>query len=324
MNHSMKTLALQIGNLLYENDCVIIPGLGGFITNYKSAAIHPTHHIFSPPSKRISFNSALIHNDGVLLNSYVRYLGVDYNQAGKIVESLVLSIRISLLRGEFVNIENIGTLKLNKENNIEFEPVSNINYLGDSFGLPKFDFHPVSRTNEKSLAGINQPAIRKTMRWAAVLVPVAAIALWSTFNSETINTIQNNYAGVFSTTEKTINIPAQPVKKTISFEGKSGSGISVAAESSSRVTSEIPKSSVVENTTSYYIIAGAFSIPENAERLVIDLKKKGFDASLVGQNSKKLHIVSLAHFTTKESANLKLAEVQQVEFPEAWLLEKTN
>ena len=44
-----------ISELLYRHDCVILPGLGGFITNYRSAQIHPVSHTLRPPSKSISF-----------------------------------------------------------------------------------------------------------------------------------------------------------------------------------------------------------------------------------------------------------------------------
>jgi hypothetical protein len=30
-----------ISELLYKYDCVIVPGLGGFVANYKSATIQP-------------------------------------------------------------------------------------------------------------------------------------------------------------------------------------------------------------------------------------------------------------------------------------------
>ena len=49
-----------ISDLLYRHDCVIIPGLGGIITNYRSAQIHPVSHKLQPPSKSIRFNLPLL------------------------------------------------------------------------------------------------------------------------------------------------------------------------------------------------------------------------------------------------------------------------
>ena len=93
----MKTLAAQISKLLFEHDCVIVPGLGGFITNYKPAIIHPQHHTFHPPSKQIIFNAALNSNDGILINAYCGIFETDFTTAAKIIDQKVHAIRISLL-----------------------------------------------------------------------------------------------------------------------------------------------------------------------------------------------------------------------------------
>ena len=61
-------LEQYISKLLYQYDCVIVPGLGGFVANYKSATIQPVQNTFSPPSKGISFNKNLNNNDGLLAN----------------------------------------------------------------------------------------------------------------------------------------------------------------------------------------------------------------------------------------------------------------
>ena len=60
-------LAYSISQLLYRYDCVIIPGFGGFVTQFKSAAIDRQAHSIYPPSKEVSFNSMLVKNDGVLV-----------------------------------------------------------------------------------------------------------------------------------------------------------------------------------------------------------------------------------------------------------------
>lgn len=45
-----------ISELLYQYDCVIIPGFGGFIGNYSPALIDPIYHTFHPPYKSLLFN----------------------------------------------------------------------------------------------------------------------------------------------------------------------------------------------------------------------------------------------------------------------------
>lgn len=40
-----------ISELLFHHDCVIVPGLGGFVVNYKSAHISAVQNTFYPVKK---------------------------------------------------------------------------------------------------------------------------------------------------------------------------------------------------------------------------------------------------------------------------------
>ncbi len=322
----MKTLASQISKLLFEHDCVIVPGLGGFITNYKPAVIHHQHHTFYPPSKQIIFNSALNTNDGILVNAYAESLGTDFTSAMKIIDQKVHTIRVSLLKGERVALENVGELSLNKENNIEFRPSNRVNYLGDAYGLSKFDFAPVNRELNTPIIGINRQTVRKTMKWAAIVAPIAALALWTTLNTGTLNHIYDNYASLIpAKTETAEYIP--PASKAITSKTATVKVTEVAplqetkqAEADDAVIDSTP----AVTTTSYHIIAGAFSIPENAEKYVEQLKSEGYHASLVGRNRKNLLLVSIQSFTNQATASARMNDLHKKGFPAAWILEKAN
>ena len=69
----------HINNLLLKHNCVIVPGLGGFVANYKSARIHPVNHTFTPPAKEIVFNTGLKHNDGILATYIALELNINYS-----------------------------------------------------------------------------------------------------------------------------------------------------------------------------------------------------------------------------------------------------
>ena len=70
------------------------------------------------------------------------------------------------------------------------------------------------------------------------------------------------------------------------------------------------------------IIVGAFRFKENAENLVSDLVKKGYDAAIVGQTGSGLHRVQLRSFDNKEEAIQQLSMVRSGSYPGAWLLIK--
>ncbi|MGE5316832.1 MAG: SPOR domain-containing protein [Chloroflexota bacterium] len=322
----MKILSKHISNLLFEHDCVIIPGLGGFITNYRPATIHPHHNTFYPPSKQVTFNTALTGNDGILITTLASYLSVDFNEAKKIVDQKVHAIRVSLVKGQRVEFDEIGYLVSNRENNIEFHSYNSINFLSEAYGLQKFSFNPVNR-DEESL--INKPAIRQTMRWAAILVPVAAVALWATLNTATVSRIYDGYASLIpSTPTESVNSPVRKVTTVAKPAVKVAKPVvqQTVSKEITALNSPVIDSKVVENATSctFHIITGAFSVPENAAKLAQELTTRGFHASVIGPNRRQLHLVSIEGFNDKETANAKMAELHKNGFPSAWLLEKNN
>jgi hypothetical protein len=346
----MKVLAKQVSNLLFEHDCVIVPGLGGFIANYKPASIHPHHHTFYPPSKQITFNAALTGNDGILVNAYAVGMSVDFNEAARIIEHEVHNLRIMLLKGRKVELEDIGYLVANKENNIEFYPSGKVNYLAEAYGLTRFDYNPVNRVSDVPIAGIDRRVVRKTMRWAAILLPVAAVALWTTLNTGTLDRIVGNYASLLPSTESTHT--ASAIKNHIStFNAgevtaalvQTNEHIDTAviewgklhdvepADISSEANSasgnikntepiQVGTSAKQLESDSFYIIAGAFSVPENAVKLTEQLRAEGHNARLIGQNKRKLHMVSISSFNNKRDASTALAHLHRNGFPSAWLL----
>jgi nucleoid DNA-binding protein len=64
------TIFKDIVDLLHNNDCVILPGFGAFVLKKKSATV--VGNEFIPPSKKVSFNSMLKENDGLLVKQISR------------------------------------------------------------------------------------------------------------------------------------------------------------------------------------------------------------------------------------------------------------
>ncbi|MCK5765559.1 MAG: SPOR domain-containing protein, partial [Bacteroidales bacterium] len=64
----MTGIDRYISELLFDHDCVILPGVGGFLTNYSGARIHPIRHSFQPAARTLVFNANLRTNDGLLID----------------------------------------------------------------------------------------------------------------------------------------------------------------------------------------------------------------------------------------------------------------
>jgi len=117
----MISLSRHIELLLLEHNCVIVPGLGGFIANTASAVYNDGPEgdkLFIPPYRTIGFNPQLQVNDGLLVQSYMQAYDASYPAAYLQMEKEVEQLNMQLnLFGEY-NLEGIGTLHKSLGQNI--------------------------------------------------------------------------------------------------------------------------------------------------------------------------------------------------------------
>ena len=106
----MIELAKHIEVLLLENDCVIVPGLGGFIAHYRSCVYNEDTGEFCPPARTIGFNPQLVMNDGLLVQSYMQAYNTDFPDATRKIEKLVQKLKEDIYRYGHIYLNNVGTL----------------------------------------------------------------------------------------------------------------------------------------------------------------------------------------------------------------------
>ena len=85
----MIELSRHIEALLLEHDCVIVPGLGGFVTQYVPACRLPDEVLFLPPHRTVGFNAELTLNDGLLVQSYMQAYDTSYPETVRMIEEAV-------------------------------------------------------------------------------------------------------------------------------------------------------------------------------------------------------------------------------------------
>lgn len=85
----MIELARHIEILLLDNDCVIVPGLGGFVSHPVVARRIDDEGLFMPPGRTLGFNPMMKLNDGLLVQSYMTAYDVTYPEAVKLVEAQI-------------------------------------------------------------------------------------------------------------------------------------------------------------------------------------------------------------------------------------------
>ena len=153
-------IAQYISELLFEHECVVIPGFGGFIANDRSATVSRITHQFSPPFRKIMFNIHLSANDGLLINHIANVELVPYVEAKQIVDEFTKHYREELKKGNKIVFDKIGVLFKNTEGHIVFEQHEQVNYNSDVFGLGSFYSPAIERvSDEERLKGIIEPLL---------------------------------------------------------------------------------------------------------------------------------------------------------------------
>ena len=118
----MKNLARHIELLLRDNDCVILPDLGGFIACDTPAYYVSEEGTYYPPSRSVSFNAAIKMNDGLLAQSYMKSYQVDYARASYMIEVATEELLDTLDEEGMVTLSGIGTLRQDVYQTLHFTP----------------------------------------------------------------------------------------------------------------------------------------------------------------------------------------------------------
>ena len=320
-------LAYSISQLLYRYDCVIIPGFGGFVTQFKSAAIDRQAHSIYPPSKEVSFNSMLVKNDGVLVNFVAEDQDLSYNSAQNLIDIQVEDWK-KQLRFQDLYLAKIGRFHLGLEQQILFEPENSTNFLTDSFGLSAVIAKEIEAQVKKPL--IQRVPKEKTkvvssrtnyLKYAAVFAIglsviglVGAEQIYSKYRQARTEQVrvedqykQERIETATFAIDRNLPTILVPVKKLSSSD---------KAEKTELVEE-------MEITKTYFVIAGAFRDQNNAKKKVSQLLKSGFeDASELGANKWNLYQVSFGGFQDRLEAEKLLKQVRLSGAPDAWVLEQ--
>ena len=118
----MNELSRHIEILLLSNDCVIVPGFGGFVAHHKVAEYDMEEKTFYPPQRVLGFNSQLVLNDSLLVQSYAEAYDLSYPEALRKIENEVEEIKQQIeIEGEY-KFRGIGTVSKAAEGYYDFEP----------------------------------------------------------------------------------------------------------------------------------------------------------------------------------------------------------
>jgi nucleoid DNA-binding protein len=291
LNNSSVEINQCIKELLFLNDCVIIPEFGGFISNYKPASID--NNQFTPPSKEIAFNNKLISNDGLLVNYIADAEGINYFEAKQKLETFVEETLLNLERNRNIYFEGIGYLHYDSRENLQFEPQVKQNLLAESYGLENFTYEKLYQRQ------IPKPAFKVEYR-----EPVPVI-----FQKRKLQKL-------VVAVPLLIAMALIPMKNNKEYLSKSDLGLWEAITASTPVvTVQSQEQNPTELTTTisvpaaeefrFFIIGGSFKSEENATKYINQLSQQGYSGKDLGIYN-GLHRIAMKGFSTMEEAQKEL------------------
>ena len=118
----VNELCQHIDKLLLSNDCVILPGFGGFLTHYADAYYSESEQLYYPPKREIGFNQNLTMNDSLLVQEIAGRYDISYPEACKRLEAEIEELRQTLQTIGHYEFTGIGTLSMIEEGVYTFEP----------------------------------------------------------------------------------------------------------------------------------------------------------------------------------------------------------
>ena len=135
----MIELAQHIEALLVENNCVIIPGFGGFIAHDSAARYIREEGLFLPPIRIIGFNPQLKMNDGLLVQSYMQSYNTNFPDATRLVDKAVDELLRMLQEEGEVELHGIGRLNQTINGTVGFQPNEDGVMTPGLYGLSSFE-----------------------------------------------------------------------------------------------------------------------------------------------------------------------------------------
>lgn len=354
----MNELNLHISRLLLEHNCVIVPDLGGFVTQYCPAHFDEVAGSFVAPSYQVGFNPLLQTDDGVLAHSFMMVNQTSYDEAVHDLRLCVHQLREALRTRKEVTLLNIGTFKQSASGVYDFTPLKEGIDTPTLFALAPLSIEKLDRTETIALP-LQSPKdgytfhISKSMlrSMAAAAVAIVFYFVWAAPLNRHAG-IQTNEAQMFEQITHILgNVSASPQQKTeylqqfvhqadenesISAEelmqGKQSSPAPTstpetdAAPSQQQPLAQQPKEqqAVAQPQQTAYSLVVASQVPmSGAEQLVEKLKKSGHEDARVVKRHNVVRVVVGNYPTYSEARKgLKLMRSSSKDFAESWVLKE--
>ena len=159
----MRDLEKHIARLLLDNDCVIVPGFGGFMAHSIPAKYDEDTCLFTPPIRIVGFNPQLTMNDSLLAQEYVNTYDISFPEALKQIATDVESLKRRIDEERIYELLGIGKFIINDDSLLTFVPEETGVITPALYGLDAITVKPMEKgVEQKKQATISKEATDKT------------------------------------------------------------------------------------------------------------------------------------------------------------------
>lgn len=350
--------------LLLDNDCVIVPGLGGFTAHHVEARYDDADGVFVPPLRTLGFNPQLKINDSLLVQSYIEAYDICYPEALRRVESEVEELWQHLNNDGNYDMTDIGILEINEEGNIEFTPCEAGILTPYLYGLSSFEMSPLAvepqETQEAEAKTVNAaptpitttvfdtPKTEKDENTSDIededdeekticikvsllrnvgIAAAAVIAFLLVFTPISHTGLKNVTMGDFNGTSffsKLMPKDSQMNKIDITV-AKASVKDTVVKNVAPKLKVDTVKASAPKANEDTFCIVVASSIPQkNADKYVEQLHKRGLNEAYTYVNNHMVRVIYGNYASENEAYNALQKVRDNAEFENAWILKKKN
>lgn len=353
----MISLARHIEILLLEHDCVIIPGFGGFLTNYEEAVVPYEHTAqLMPPLRHLYFNQALQSNDGLLVQSYMQAYDAAYPEANKQMQMDIADMDSQLkIRGSYV-LDHIGRFSIDLHHHISFEPASLTLLTPQFYALPILPMLSVEQAEkerelQQALAQTTVLPIVKAeqdskhqkttnqadgeasaplhRRWIDIAISAAAaVVVFFAFSYSALHQPTQNEPVVVSAASIQAPTVQTGGKASTNAKPKTDDATAAAAQeqeaepTTTDADSDNATITPAEQTSAYAIVLASGVQQKLADDYIQKMKKNGFGEARFYKDTTMNRVVygTYADYDTAHSALVELRK-QSDEFTRAWVME---
>ena len=326
-------LSRHIEILLLDNDCVIVPGLGGFMAHYIPAEYVEEEKIFLPPQRTLGFNPQLQLNDSLLAQSYVEAYDISYPEAVRKIAAEVDEVKQTLaIEGKY-EFYGIGTMKYTSEEKYLFQPctagiLTPSLYVLGSFGADVINRVPATVTlptegkfveaqeyDEPGGRSISITAMRNIMMAAMLLLLLVFAAIPVGIGSSDVQ-----QCSVIDDDIVASLIKSDSVADTLEVAEVALQADSVVVTKESGLEQIEQKSYIAK--TGYTIVLASKVSKTGAEEFVDELHKAGYESAYVFEKGSMRKVV-LGNYASETEAAEALHSYRKAYswFAEAWVSE---